>query len=53
MSRLGRYERSGGMSVKGSHPMKRLRVMKKSSREVVSEERGQERISKKWYNSNR
>jgi hypothetical protein len=52
MSRSGRYERSGGMSVKGSHPMKRLRVMKKSSREVVSE-RGQERISKEWYNSSR
>jgi hypothetical protein len=52
MSRLGRYERSGGMSVSGSHPMRKLRVMKKSSREVVSE-RGQERISKKWYISSR
>jgi hypothetical protein len=48
MSRSGRYERSGGMSVSGSHLMKKLRVMKKSSREVVSEERGQERISKRW-----
>jgi hypothetical protein len=52
MSRSGRYERSGGMSVSGSHPMKKLRVMKKSSREAVLE-RGQERISKEWYNSNR
>ena len=45
MSRSGRYERSGGMSVSGSHQMKRLRVtMKISSREAVSE-RGPERLS--------